>query len=88
MRDPGADEIVRSFVGQIDLLSPEREARALETVRTVARGTETERAEAERSVRAWGRYGVPVLRRLRALGAPAGALEVAGAWARAAGRAD
>lgn len=80
VRDPGADEIVRTFVGRIDLLSPEREARALATVEEATFGTEAERANARASVRAWGRTGVPVLRRLRALGAPADVLEVAGAW--------
>ncbi len=68
---PQPEEIVRTFVGRIELLSPERERTILETFTRAGAGTsnEREREAAREEIARWGRYAAPYLERARTLGA-------------------
>ncbi len=60
-------EIVRTFVGRTELLSPERENELETVVRDFAVGDEKTRAGAEHTLERWGRFAIPYLHRVLAM---------------------
>ena len=71
---PLPDELVRVFVGRLDLLTPTLENDLRATVEGTLSFLQAERERAEATVRAWGRWAPPYLQRARALGASEAAL--------------
>ncbi len=64
---PAEFEVVRTFVGRTELLSPSRESRMERAVQDFALGNELERASAERTLDSWGRFAIPYLSRIAAM---------------------
>jgi len=60
-------EVVRTFVARTELISPEREAQMLNTVRALAFGTTEERNEAVKVLNSWGRFAIPYLEKVKSL---------------------
>jgi len=75
--DPAPDEVLRTFVGRLDLLSPERERRLADTLAACLGPDPGARRRAADEVRSWGRYAEPFLRRAALLGVAPPALATA-----------
>jgi hypothetical protein len=65
---PAPEEIVRTFVGRVELLSPERERAILKAFSAACSDHASDRDEAQREIARWGRYALPYLARARAMG--------------------
>lgn len=76
-----AEETVRTFVGRLDLLSPSFELELLAVLADLESRDPERRADAEATVREWGRYVDPYLERAHALGAAESRLAAARAVA-------
>ncbi len=59
--------VVRTFVGRLELLSPERERVMVRAVRDYASGGAEARARARGMITEWGRFAAPYLSRVQAL---------------------
>ena len=74
---PAPDEVLRTFVGRLDLISPERERGLADTIDACLSEDPLERRRAADEVAAWGRYAEPYLRRAAVLGVASPAIEAA-----------
>jgi hypothetical protein len=70
-------EMVRTFVGRLDLMPPSFELELLAVLADLEAPDAQRRADAQVAVRGWGRYGAPYLERALALGAHASRLAAA-----------
>ena len=70
VREVGKKEpvpVVRTFVGRLELLSPERERVMVRAVRDYASGGPEARGRARSVITEWGRFAIPYLNRVQAL---------------------
>ncbi|MFQ5844802.1 MAG: hypothetical protein ACE5JG_07425 [Planctomycetota bacterium] len=70
--------VVRTFVGRLEVLSPEREARMVRALHDYAHGAAERRREAGATIARWGRFAIPYLNRVRSLSADAAVRAEAG----------